>query len=153
MSSRWPLQEASPCLSVVMSHCWTISLASTSRPPSTSLVWPSREFLCKPDPPSSAPRPSPSSRHLLFAHQPSRVKMMGQFKKKSYVFSLFPPIFCDQFFISDIRAGLQTSNKPSAYPVRMENSVPLVPQNQSSQSLHIQPSMLAQVGSYKCLNY
>ncbi|KAL3974896.1 hypothetical protein ACER0C_023522 [Sarotherodon galilaeus] len=39
--------------------------------------------------------------------------------------------------------GLQTSNKPSAYPVRMENSVPLVPQNQSSQSLHIQPSMLA----------
>uniref|UniRef100_A0A3Q4G3S0 non-specific serine/threonine protein kinase n=1 Tax=Neolamprologus brichardi TaxID=32507 RepID=A0A3Q4G3S0_NEOBR len=45
--------------------------------------------------------------------------------------------------------GLQTSNKPSAYPVRMENSVPLVPQNQSSQSLHIQPSMLAQVGSYK----
>uniref|UniRef100_A0AAX7UKV8 non-specific serine/threonine protein kinase n=1 Tax=Astatotilapia calliptera TaxID=8154 RepID=A0AAX7UKV8_ASTCA len=42
--------------------------------------------------------------------------------------------------------GLQTSNKPSAYPVRMENSVPLVPQNQSSQSLHIQPSMLAQQG-------
>uniref|UniRef100_A0A669CBE1 non-specific serine/threonine protein kinase n=1 Tax=Oreochromis niloticus TaxID=8128 RepID=A0A669CBE1_ORENI len=42
--------------------------------------------------------------------------------------------------------GLQTSNKPSAYPVRMENSVPLVPQNQSSQSLHIQPSMLAGQG-------
>ncbi|XP_030589821.1 homeodomain-interacting protein kinase 1 isoform X3 [Archocentrus centrarchus] len=42
--------------------------------------------------------------------------------------------------------GLQTSNKPSAYPVRMDNSVPLVPQNQSSQSLHIQPSMLAQQG-------
>ncbi|XP_026223775.1 homeodomain-interacting protein kinase 1 isoform X3 [Anabas testudineus] len=40
--------------------------------------------------------------------------------------------------------GLQTSNKPSAYPVRMDNSVPLVPQNQSSQSLHIQPGMLAQ---------
>ncbi|XP_034447146.1 homeodomain-interacting protein kinase 1 isoform X3 [Hippoglossus hippoglossus] len=40
--------------------------------------------------------------------------------------------------------GLQTSNKPSGYPVRMDNSVPLVPQNQSSQSLHIQPSMLAQ---------
>lgn len=89
MSSRWPLQEASPCLSVVMSHCWTISLASTSRPPSTSLVWPSREFLCKPDPPSSAPRPSPSSRHLLFAHQPSRVKMMGQFKKKRLCFLSF----------------------------------------------------------------
>jgi len=42
--------------------------------------------------------------------------------------------------------GLQTSNKPSGYPVRMDNSVPLVPQNQSSQSLHIQPSMLTQVG-------
>uniref|UniRef100_A0A7N6AUH3 non-specific serine/threonine protein kinase n=1 Tax=Anabas testudineus TaxID=64144 RepID=A0A7N6AUH3_ANATE len=42
--------------------------------------------------------------------------------------------------------GLQTSNKPSAYPVRMDNSVPLVPQNQSSQSLHIQPGMLAQQG-------
>lgn len=42
--------------------------------------------------------------------------------------------------------GLQTSNKPSGYPVRMDNSVPLVPQNQSSQSLHIQPGMLAQVG-------
>ncbi|XP_074499380.1 homeodomain-interacting protein kinase 1 isoform X6 [Sebastes fasciatus] len=40
--------------------------------------------------------------------------------------------------------GLQTSNKPSGYPVRMDNSVPLVPQNQSSQSLHLQPSMLAQ---------
>ncbi|XP_045912379.1 homeodomain-interacting protein kinase 1 isoform X2 [Micropterus dolomieu] len=42
--------------------------------------------------------------------------------------------------------GLQTSNKTSGYPVRMDNSVPLVPQNQSSQSLHIQPSMLAQQG-------
>ncbi|KAF7666124.1 hypothetical protein LDENG_00120810 [Lucifuga dentata] len=42
--------------------------------------------------------------------------------------------------------GLQTSNKPSGYPVRMDNSVPLVPQNQSSQPLHIQPSMLAQQG-------
>ncbi|KAM4609716.1 homeodomain-interacting protein kinase 1 [Polymixia lowei] len=42
--------------------------------------------------------------------------------------------------------GLQTSNKHSGYPVRMDNSVPLVPQNQSSQSLHIQPGMLAQQG-------
>ncbi|XP_049921566.1 homeodomain-interacting protein kinase 1 isoform X2 [Epinephelus moara] len=42
--------------------------------------------------------------------------------------------------------GLQTSSKPSGYPVRMDNSVPLVPQNQSSQSLHIQPGMLAQQG-------
>uniref|UniRef100_A0A8C5DPI8 non-specific serine/threonine protein kinase n=1 Tax=Gouania willdenowi TaxID=441366 RepID=A0A8C5DPI8_GOUWI len=40
--------------------------------------------------------------------------------------------------------GLQTSNKPPGYPVRMDNSVPLVSQNQSSQSLHIQPSMLTQ---------
>ncbi|XP_026187387.1 homeodomain-interacting protein kinase 1 isoform X3 [Mastacembelus armatus] len=42
--------------------------------------------------------------------------------------------------------GLQTSSKPSGYPVRMDNSLPLVPQNQSSQSLHIQPGMLAQQG-------
>ncbi|XP_034552712.1 homeodomain-interacting protein kinase 1 isoform X2 [Notolabrus celidotus] len=42
--------------------------------------------------------------------------------------------------------GLQTSSKPSGYPVRMDNPVPLVPQNQSSQSLHIQPSMLTQQG-------
>uniref|UniRef100_I3KIF5 non-specific serine/threonine protein kinase n=1 Tax=Oreochromis niloticus TaxID=8128 RepID=I3KIF5_ORENI len=49
--------------------------------------------------------------------------------------------------------GLQTSNKPSAYPVRMENSVPLVPQNQSSQSLHIQPSMLAGVLMEKGLKW
>uniref|UniRef100_A0AAY4CF90 non-specific serine/threonine protein kinase n=1 Tax=Denticeps clupeoides TaxID=299321 RepID=A0AAY4CF90_9TELE len=41
--------------------------------------------------------------------------------------------------------GLQTSSKHSGYPVRMDNSVPMVPQNQSSQSLHIQPSMLTQV--------
>ncbi|XP_017274746.1 homeodomain-interacting protein kinase 1 isoform X2 [Kryptolebias marmoratus] len=40
--------------------------------------------------------------------------------------------------------GLQTTNKPPGYPVRMDSSVPLVAQNQSSQSLHIQPSMLAQ---------
>ncbi|XP_038165242.1 homeodomain-interacting protein kinase 1 [Cyprinodon tularosa] len=42
--------------------------------------------------------------------------------------------------------GLQTTSKPSGYPVRMDNSVPLVAQNQSSQSLHIQPSMLTQQG-------
>ncbi|XP_052450403.1 homeodomain-interacting protein kinase 1 isoform X1 [Carassius gibelio] len=40
--------------------------------------------------------------------------------------------------------GLQTSNKQAGYPVRMENSVPIVPQNQSTQPLHIQPSMLTQ---------
>ncbi|XP_046895321.1 homeodomain-interacting protein kinase 1 isoform X6 [Hypomesus transpacificus] len=39
--------------------------------------------------------------------------------------------------------GLQTSNKHSGYPVRMDNSVP---QNQSTQPLHIQPGMLAQQG-------
>ncbi|KAJ3586465.1 hypothetical protein NHX12_012863 [Muraenolepis orangiensis] len=42
--------------------------------------------------------------------------------------------------------GLQPSNKPSGYPVRVDNSVPLVPQNQPPQPLHIQPSMLAQQG-------
>ncbi|KAL6111717.1 hipk1 [Pungitius sinensis] len=40
--------------------------------------------------------------------------------------------------------GLQPSNKSSSFPVRMENSVPIVPQNQSAQSLQIQPSMLTQ---------
>ncbi|XP_077074582.1 homeodomain-interacting protein kinase 1 isoform X1 [Siphateles boraxobius] len=38
----------------------------------------------------------------------------------------------------------QTSNKHAGYPVRMDNSVPIVPQNQSTQPLHIQPSMLTQ---------
>ncbi|XP_051516883.1 homeodomain-interacting protein kinase 1-like isoform X2 [Myxocyprinus asiaticus] len=38
--------------------------------------------------------------------------------------------------------GLQ--NKHAGYPVRMDNSVPIVPQNQSTQPLHIQPSMLTQ---------
>ncbi|XP_067095140.1 homeodomain-interacting protein kinase 1 isoform X2 [Osmerus mordax] len=37
--------------------------------------------------------------------------------------------------------GLQASNKHSGYPVRMDNSVP---QNQSTQPLHIQPGMLTQ---------
>ncbi|CAL9704071.1 unnamed protein product [Knipowitschia caucasica] len=40
--------------------------------------------------------------------------------------------------------GLQSSSKSSSFPVRMESSVPLVPQNQSGQSLQLQPSMLAQ---------
>ncbi|XP_051518792.1 homeodomain-interacting protein kinase 1 isoform X2 [Myxocyprinus asiaticus] len=40
--------------------------------------------------------------------------------------------------------GLQTSNKHAGYPVRMDNSVPIVPQNQSTQPLHIQPGMLTQ---------
>ncbi|XP_013857591.1 homeodomain-interacting protein kinase 1 isoform X2 [Austrofundulus limnaeus] len=40
--------------------------------------------------------------------------------------------------------GLQSSSKSSSFPVRMENSVPVVPQNQSAQSLQIQPSMLTQ---------
>lgn len=41
--------------------------------------------------------------------------------------------------------GLPSSSKTSSYPVRMDNSVPVVQQNQSGQSLQIQPSMLAQV--------
>ncbi|XP_036389110.1 homeodomain-interacting protein kinase 1 [Megalops cyprinoides] len=40
--------------------------------------------------------------------------------------------------------GLQTSSKHSGFPVRMDNSVPVVPQNQSSQSVQIQPSLLTQ---------
>uniref|UniRef100_A0A671N361 non-specific serine/threonine protein kinase n=1 Tax=Sinocyclocheilus anshuiensis TaxID=1608454 RepID=A0A671N361_9TELE len=43
--------------------------------------------------------------------------------------------------------GLQTSNKHAGYPVSMDNSVPIVPQNQSTQPLHIQPSMLTQSSS------
>lgn len=45
-----------------------------------------------------------------------------------------------------LSTGIQTAGKSSAYPVRMDSSVPLVPQNQSSQSLHIQPGVLTQVG-------
>ncbi|KTF84858.1 hypothetical protein cypCar_00024322 [Cyprinus carpio] len=41
--------------------------------------------------------------------------------------------------------GLASSNKTSSYPVRMENGVPVVQQNQSTQPLQIQPSMLTQV--------
>ncbi|KAI4827933.1 hypothetical protein KUCAC02_031290 [Chaenocephalus aceratus] len=40
--------------------------------------------------------------------------------------------------------GLQASSKSSSYPVRMENSVPIVPQNQAAQALQLQPSMLTQ---------
>lgn len=40
--------------------------------------------------------------------------------------------------------GLQASNKSSSFPVRMDNTLPIVPQNQSAQSLQIQPSMLTQ---------
>lgn len=66
-------------------------------------------------------------------------------------------ILCDLFFISICDylltlflrdcpfPGLQPSSKSSSFPVRMENSVPIVPQNQSTQSLQIQPSMLTQV--------
>ncbi|MEQ2214090.1 hypothetical protein XENOCAPTIV_019725, partial [Xenoophorus captivus] len=39
---------------------------------------------------------------------------------------------------------LQPSSKSSSFPVRVENSVPIVPHNQSAQSLQIQPSMLTQ---------
>ncbi|KAJ8360611.1 hypothetical protein SKAU_G00171360 [Synaphobranchus kaupii] len=40
--------------------------------------------------------------------------------------------------------GLQTSSKHSGFPVRMDNSVPIVPQNQSTQPLQIQSGMLTQ---------
>ncbi|KAI5093602.1 homeodomain-interacting protein kinase 1-like isoform X2, partial [Silurus meridionalis] len=40
--------------------------------------------------------------------------------------------------------GLSSSNKTSSYPVRMENGVPVVQQNQNTQSLQIQPGMLTQ---------
>uniref|UniRef100_A0A671NEJ7 non-specific serine/threonine protein kinase n=1 Tax=Sinocyclocheilus anshuiensis TaxID=1608454 RepID=A0A671NEJ7_9TELE len=40
--------------------------------------------------------------------------------------------------------GLPSSNKASSYPVRMENGVPVVQQNQTTQPLQIQPSMLTQ---------
>ncbi len=49
--------------------------------------------------------------------------------------------------------GLQPSSKSSSFPVRMENSVPIVPQNQSAQSLQIQPSMLTQVRLCKVCVY
>ncbi|XP_029578608.1 homeodomain-interacting protein kinase 1 isoform X4 [Salmo trutta] len=42
--------------------------------------------------------------------------------------------------------GLQTSGKHSGFPVRMDNAVPMGPQNQSTQPLHLQPGMLTQQG-------
>ncbi|XP_041701613.1 homeodomain-interacting protein kinase 1 isoform X2 [Coregonus clupeaformis] len=42
--------------------------------------------------------------------------------------------------------GLQSSGKHSGLPVRMDNSVPMVPQNQSTQPLHLQTGMLTQQG-------
>lgn len=55
-------------------------------------------------------------------------------------------IIGQHFHAAFLSAGIQTAGKSSAYPVRMDSSVPLGPQNQSSQSLHIQPGVLAQVG-------
>ncbi|KAF5895896.1 homeodomain-interacting protein kinase 1-like isoform X1 [Clarias magur] len=40
--------------------------------------------------------------------------------------------------------GLSSSSKTSSYPVRMETGVPVVQQSQNTQSLQIQPGMLAQ---------
>ncbi|XP_061076812.1 homeodomain-interacting protein kinase 1-like isoform X3 [Conger conger] len=40
--------------------------------------------------------------------------------------------------------GLQTSSKHSAFPVRMDNPVPIVPQSQPTQPLQLQPGMLTQ---------
>ncbi|KAL1020583.1 hypothetical protein UPYG_G00002030 [Umbra pygmaea] len=40
--------------------------------------------------------------------------------------------------------GLQTSGKPSGFPVRMDSSVPMVPQNQSSHPLNLQAGVLPQ---------
>ncbi|XP_055787257.1 homeodomain-interacting protein kinase 1-like isoform X5 [Salvelinus fontinalis] len=40
--------------------------------------------------------------------------------------------------------GLQTSGKHSGFPVRMDNAVPMGPQTQSTQPLHLQPGMLTQ---------
>uniref|UniRef100_A0A674EM20 non-specific serine/threonine protein kinase n=1 Tax=Salmo trutta TaxID=8032 RepID=A0A674EM20_SALTR len=40
--------------------------------------------------------------------------------------------------------GLQSSNKSSSFPVRMNSSAPIVNQNQSTQPLQLQPAMLTQ---------
>eukprot|EP00063_Salmo_salar_P014737 XP_013989572.1 PREDICTED: homeodomain-interacting protein kinase 1-like isoform X2 [Salmo salar] len=40
--------------------------------------------------------------------------------------------------------GLQSSNKSSSFPLRMDSSVPIVNQNQSTQPLQLQPAMLTQ---------
>lgn len=50
-------------------------------------------------------------------------------------------------------SGLQPSSKSSSFPVRVENSVPIVPQNQTAQSLQIQPSMLTQVSIFMIFKY
>lgn len=60
----------------------------------------------------------------------------------------FNPLIIEMFVIICF-LGLQSSSKSSSFPVRVENSVPIVPQNQSTQSLQIQPSMLTQVRVWK----
>lgn len=60
----------------------------------------------------------------------------------------FNPLIIEMFVIVCF-LGLQSSSKSSSFPVRVENSVPIVPQNQSTQSLQIQPSMLTQVRVWK----
>lgn len=73
---------------------------------------------------------------------PSTIQVVKAFRSLGRVCTLIRMVRKFNLFIP---AGLQPSGKHSGYPVRMDNSVPMVPQNQSAQSLHIQPSMLAQV--------
>lgn len=42
-------------------------------------------------------------------------------------------------------AGLQATTKHSAFPVRMDNAVPIVPQAPAAQPLQIQSGVLTQV--------
>lgn len=144
-SCRCPPPAASHCPSAVTSRCSTTSLVSTSRPPSTSRASRSKACPCRPGPPSSAPRPSPSSRRSSSAPPPSRVR---DARCGSHRFQT-----CSSHQFISPPAGLQTSNKASGFPLRMENSLPLVPPNQSSQSLHIQPGMLAQVAGPTANNF
>ncbi|KAG7274606.1 hypothetical protein CRUP_029247, partial [Coryphaenoides rupestris] len=69
--------------------------------------------------------------------QPSRAaQLCGQTEPFQQTLIVCPPTI----------QGLQPSNKHSGYPVRVDNSVPLVPQSQPPPPLHLQPSMLAQQG-------
>ncbi|XP_029429859.1 homeodomain-interacting protein kinase 1 isoform X2 [Rhinatrema bivittatum] len=67
--------------------------------------------------------------------QPAATQLCTQADPFQQTFIVCPPAF---------QAGLQATTKHSAFPVRMENTVPIVPQAPAAQPLQIQPGVLTQ---------
>ncbi|XP_029429863.1 homeodomain-interacting protein kinase 1 isoform X6 [Rhinatrema bivittatum] len=66
--------------------------------------------------------------------QPAATQLCTQADPFQQTFIVCPPAF----------QGLQATTKHSAFPVRMENTVPIVPQAPAAQPLQIQPGVLTQ---------